>query len=107
QPVPVAFRGPPTDRARRLTMAGAWRLVRLYRRSLGAHIRAALEYEFDFWLLVIGAVVTQLVGLAFVGALFSKVPHLNGWRFADVVMIFSLVVLAEGVGSLFFEGTWR
>lgn len=82
-------------------------MVWFYRRSLGAHLRAAVEYEADFWLLVVAAVLTQLVGLVFLGAIFARVPHLNGWRFADVVMIFSLVVIAEGVGSLFFEGTWR
>lgn len=82
-------------------------MIRLYRRGLGAHLRAALEYEADFWLLVVAAVLTQAVGLAFLGAVFSRVPHLNGWRFPDVVLIFALVILAEGVGSLFFEGTWR
>jgi len=83
------------------------RLVRLYRRSLGAHLRATLEYEADFWLLVFGAVLTQVVGLVFLGAVFARVPHINGWDFADVALIFSLVVIAEGIGSLFFEGTWH
>jgi ABC-2 type transport system permease protein len=86
---------------------GGRRLARLYRRSLGAHLRAALEYESDFWLLVVAAILTQVVGLVFLGAVFSRVPDINGWRFADVVLIFSMVVVAEGVGSLFFEGTWR
>jgi len=86
---------------------GVRRGVRLYRRSLGAHLRATLEYEADFWLLVVAAILTQVVGLVFLGAVFARVPHLNGWDFADVVLIFALVVIAEGIGSLFFEGTWR
>lgn len=86
---------------------GIGRLVRLYRRGLGAHLRAALEYEADFWLLIVAAVLTQAVGLVFLGAIFARVPHLDGWRFADVALIYSLVVIAEGIGSLFFEGAWR
>jgi len=83
------------------------RTVRLYRRGLGAHLRAVLEYEADFWLLVGAAVLTQLVGLVFLGAIFSRVPHLAGWQFPEVVLIFAMVVIAEGIGSLLFEGTWR
>ncbi|HEU5111433.1 MAG TPA: ABC-2 family transporter protein [Micromonosporaceae bacterium] len=86
---------------------GLRRGARLYRRSLGAHMRATLEYEADFWLLVFAAILTQVVGLVFLGAVFARVPHINGWDFADVALIFSLVVIAEGIGSLFFEGTWR
>ncbi|HYN93995.1 MAG TPA: ABC-2 family transporter protein [Pilimelia sp.] len=86
---------------------GLRRLGWLYRRSLGAHLRAALEYEADFWLLVVAAVLTQVVGLVFLNAIFSRVPRLAGWEFADVALIFSLVVVAEGIGSLFFEGAWR
>ena len=87
--------------------SGLRRTAWLYRRSLGAHLRATMEYEADFWLLVFAAVLTQVVGLVFLGAVFARVPHINGWDFADVALIYALVVIAEGVGSLFFEGTWR
>ncbi|MFY1651181.1 ABC transporter permease [Solwaraspora sp. WMMB762] len=86
---------------------GLRRGVRLYRRSLGAHLRSTLEYEADFWILVAGSALTQLVGLAFLGAVFSRVPHVNGWTFAEVVLIYSVVVLSDAVGPLLFEGVWR
>jgi len=89
------------------SMRGIRRTLRLYRRGLGAHLRANMEYEADFWLLVLGAALTQVMGLVFLSAVFARVPHINGWDFPDVVLIFSLVVIAEGIGSLFFEGTWR
>ena len=49
----------------------------------------------------------QVVNIVFLSALFAKVPMLNGWTFWSVVMMFGAVALAEGVGSLFFEGMWR
>jgi ABC-2 type transport system permease protein len=66
-----------------------------------------MEYEADFWLLVFGSALTQVVGLVFLGAVFARVPHLAGWPFAEVVLIYSLVVLGDAFGPLFFEGMWR
>jgi ABC-2 type transport system permease protein len=85
----------------------ARRTAWLYRRCLGAHLRAALEYQSDFWLIIVAAVFTQITGLIFLRAVFSRIPRLDGWTFAEVVVIFSMMVIAEGVGSLCFEGAWH
>jgi ABC-2 type transport system permease protein len=87
--------------------ARARRTVWLYRRCLEAHLRAALEYQADFWLIIVAAILTQVAGLVFLGAVFSRIPRLDGWTFAEVVVIFALMVIAEGIGSLFFEGAWH
>jgi viologen exporter family transport system permease protein len=81
--------------------------MRLYLRLLGAHFRSLLEYEADFWILAVATVLMQVVNIVFLSALFAKVPAINGWSFWAVVMMFGAVALAEGVGSLFFEGTWN
>ncbi|WP_436534378.1 ABC transporter permease [Actinoplanes sp. HUAS TT8] len=82
------------------------RTFRLYLRLLGAHVRSMLEYESDFLLMAGATVLTQVVNVVFVSALFARVPQLNGWTFWAVVIMFGLVALAEGVGSLFFQGMW-
>jgi ABC-2 type transport system permease protein len=83
------------------------RVVRLYVRLLGAHLRSLLEYEGDFWVMMAGTVLMQVVNVAFLSAIFAKVPAINGWSFWAVVAMFAMVAIAEGVGSLFFEGMWR
>jgi ABC-2 type transport system permease protein len=83
------------------------RTARIYLRLLGAHLRALLEYESDFWIMAVATVLMQAVNVIFLAALFAKVPALNGWTFWAVVLMFGAVALAEGVGSLFFEGMWR
>ncbi len=87
-------------------MARARRAIWLYRRSLGAHLRAVLEYEADFWILVGAAALTQIVGLVFLWTVFRRIPEINGWGFWEIVLIYALVYVAEGVGSLFFNGIW-
>ncbi|GGM61646.1 ABC transporter permease [Dactylosporangium sucinum] len=82
-------------------------MIRLYGRLLGAHLRSLLEYEADFWLMIFGTAMMQVVNVAFLSAIFAKVPHINGWSFWAVVAMFGMVAVAEGVGSLFFEGMWN
>ncbi|GAA3451996.1 ABC transporter permease [Dactylosporangium matsuzakiense] len=82
------------------------RIVRLYVRLLGAHLRSLLEYEGDFWIMMAGTLVMQVVNVVFLSAIFAKVPAINGWTFWAVVAMFGMVAVAEGVGSLFFEGMW-
>jgi ABC-2 type transport system permease protein len=82
------------------------RTARLYFRLLGAHFRSMLEYQADFLILAAATVLMQVVNVVFLSALFAKVPVLNGWTFWSVVMMFGAVALAEGVGSLFFDGMW-
>lgn len=83
------------------------RIPRLYLRFLGTHLRGAMEYRGDFWIMMAAALLTQLVGLVFLHAVFQQIPTLNGWTFWAVVALFGVITLGEGVGSLFFEGMWR
>jgi ABC-2 type transport system permease protein len=82
------------------------RNTRLYLRLLGTHLRASLEYEADFWIMAAGAAMTQVAGFAFIAAVFSRVPTINGWTFWTVVVLFGMVGFSEGITNLFFEGMW-
>jgi ABC-2 type transport system permease protein len=85
----------------------AWRAVRLYVRFLAVQIKAILEYQSDFWVLVGGAILLNAAGFLFISAVFSRFPTIHGWTKWQVTVIYAMVFFAEGVGSLFFEGTWR
>jgi ABC-2 type transport system permease protein len=88
-------------------LRSARRLVYIYFRCLGQQMKAILAYEADFAILMFSAVLVQIVGVAFIWAIFQRIPSVNGWTFWQVVMMSALVFVTEGVGSLFFEGTWR
>ncbi len=87
-------------------MAELRRKLWLYRRLLGAHVRATLEYEADFWIMSLSAVLVQGIGVVFLWAIFRSIPRINGWQFWDVVLIYALVVVAEGLSVLFAQGAW-
>jgi ABC-2 type transport system permease protein len=79
----------------------------MYRRLLGAHLRAVLEYRADALLTIGAAVLTQLAGLVFVVMIFAQTPVLHGWTQWEVLCVCGLVMLAEGIGSLLAEGAWH
>ncbi|WP_127533248.1 ABC transporter permease [Paenibacillus kobensis] len=79
----------------------------LYRRLFGAQLKAILEYQSDFYIMIVSAVLTQLLGIVFLWVVYNRIPDINGWTFWEVVFMYAMVYLTEGFGSLFFEGTWR
>ncbi len=82
------------------------RATRIYLRLLSTHVRASLEYEADFWIMVVGAALTQVAGFVFIAAVFARVPDINGWTFWTVALLFGMVAFSEGFLNLFFEGMW-
>jgi len=91
-------------------MAASLRPVRrngyLYFRLLGQQMKSILAYEADFVVLMFSAVLLQLAGFIFIWTIFQRIPDVNGWTFWQVVTMYALIFITEGVGSLFFEGTW-
>jgi ABC-2 type transport system permease protein len=83
------------------------RMVRLYRRNLGAHLRSHLEYEADFWIVAVSAIFYQTFGIFLLGAVFARVPTLNGWRFEEVVLIYGLTGFTGAFLPLVADGVWQ
>ncbi|WP_040952630.1 ABC transporter permease [Gorillibacterium massiliense] len=79
----------------------------LYRRLFTQQLRAILEYQADFFIMIGAAVLTQLLGFIFLWVVYQRIPDINGWKFWEVTFMYAMVFFTEGVGSLFFEGTWR
>ncbi len=57
--------------------------------------------------MLFSAVIVQIAGFLFIWTIFQRIPTINGWSMWQVVMMYALIFVTEGVGSLFFEGTWR
>jgi ABC-2 type transport system permease protein len=91
-------------------MAASLRPVRrgiyIYFRLLGQQMKSILAYQADFVVLLFSAVIVQIAGFLFIWTIFQRIPSINGWTFWQVVTMYALIFITEGVGSLFFEGTW-
>ncbi|MNM11039.1 hypothetical protein D3C81_211800 [compost metagenome] len=83
------------------------RVLFLYRRLFVQQLKAILEYSSDFYVMVLAAALTQIVGFLFLWVVFSRIPVIQGWTMWEVAFMYAAIYVSEGVGSLFFEGTWR
>lgn len=83
------------------------RTLRIYFRILGAHLRSTLEYEADFWIMIVAGVLFQVLNLLFLSAVFSHVPTINGWSYAECVLISGIYGIIAGLSPIFLEGMWN
>ncbi|CAM3431608.1 ABC transporter permease [Marinicrinis lubricantis] len=83
------------------------RLFYLYCRLYSQQLKAMMEYSADFYIMVGAAALTQITGFLFLWVVFSRIPDIQGWGLWEVAFMYAMIYVSEGVGSLFFEGTWR
>ena len=81
--------------------------IYVYARLLSQHIKATLEYQANFVIMIVAAVISQVLGLASLWVIYQNIPSIQGWSFWAAASIYALVFLTEGVVSLFFEGVWH
>lgn len=81
--------------------------MRIYFRILGAHLRSRLEYEADFAIMIVAGLMFQVLNLLFLSAIFAQVPAINGWTYAECVLISGIYAIIAGLSPLFFEGMWN
>src|SRR5690606_35027294 len=78
----------------------------IYFRFLIQQVKAILEYQSDFFIAMAAGLLTQSLGLIFIWAIFERIPHINGWSLWEIVFMYSLIFIAEGVSSFLFNGIW-
>jgi ABC-2 type transport system permease protein len=83
------------------------RTLFLFWRFIGQNVKIRLEYKADFVLMLVSGSALQLLGLLFLGVLFSRIPPIQGWGLWDIVLMLSSIYFTEGIVSFAFEGMWR
>jgi ABC-2 type transport system permease protein len=70
------------------------------------HFRVVLEYQSDFWILMLAGIVTQSLGLVFIGAVFTRIPTVHGWNLNEMVVLYAVVGLTQASVTLLADGIW-
>jgi ABC-2 type transport system permease protein len=76
-------------------------LATIYRRLVGARIRAHLEHRTSFVLFTIGQVLSTVMDLLTVVIIFGHVTELAGWTYDEVLFLYGASTLAYGLSDLF------
>jgi ABC-2 type transport system permease protein len=82
------------------------RMFYLYFRLMGQNLKALLEYQSDFFIMIVASAFTQVLGFIFISVVYIRIPDIQGWKFWEVAFIYAMIFFTEGAASFFFEGTW-
>lgn len=80
--------------------------LRICARLVGLNLRAAMEYEADFWIGIVGMGLTHVTGFLFVWTIFANVPAVAGWGLWETAFLYGLSVIPRGLAELFCDGPW-
>lgn len=77
--------------------------VRLYLFLLGINIQSRLAYRGEFILSLVSVSTELTVRLVFLGVIYSFIPSLAGWTYAQMLLLFASSFILEAVAWF----TWR
>lgn len=73
----------------------------IYRKLLGARIRADWQYRLSFVLFTIGQATSTVLDVLTIAVLFSQVPALAGWSLHEVLFLYATSAVAFGLADTF------
>src|ERR671924_216496 len=73
----------------------------MYRRMVGARVRADWQYRTSFLLYLGGQTVVASADFAVIAVIFTSVHRLAGWTSTEVAFLYGAAGLAFGLGDLF------
>jgi ABC-2 type transport system permease protein len=72
----------------------------VYRRLVGARMRADWQYRTSFFLFLAGQTAVAFADFLLIAAIFTNVDLLGGWSAAEVALLFGLSGVSFGLGDL-------
>jgi ABC-2 type transport system permease protein len=81
--------------------------MRVYGKLQLLHLAVSLEYEADFWIGIVGAVLRHTVGFFFIWVLFQRIPQIMNWTLWELVSLYALSIIPIGLVEIFYDGQWR
>jgi ABC-2 type transport system permease protein len=80
--------------------------TRIYFLIVSQYLKARMQYKVDFWISSIGMLLQSLVGYFTLWVLFRTIPALAGWRYDELVFLYSFSLLAMSPASIVFDNVW-
>ena len=76
------------------------KLVTLLGHYFAQYAKTRLAYKTDFFVAVFTSVLATLAGYGFVLILFTRIPHLKGWSFEEVLFIYGFSLIPMGLFNI-------
>ena len=78
--------------------------IRLYARYVGVSLRSQMQYPGSFIATSFGAFASTITDFIAIWALFARFRQIEGWRFADVAMLYGTISIAFAFADALTRG---
>lgn len=80
--------------------------IRLHLIFIKQYLKLLMEYKLDFFIGIIGVLLTQGLAILFLNIIFQHIPRLAGWDFQEICFIYGFSLIPKGLDHLFFDNLW-
>ncbi|TBX05611.1 ABC transporter permease [Clostridium perfringens] len=70
------------------------------------YIKILIQSKLDFFLGILGFVITQASNLIIIFIIFKQIPNLNGWNMEEIIFIYGFSQIPRGIDHLFTDNLW-
>jgi len=81
--------------------------LKIYFSIIAQDIKAKMSYRADFIISLIGMLVTNVVGFISFWILFQNFPSISGWKYEEIVFLYSFSLIALVPQQCLFDNNWN
>lgn len=81
--------------------------ARLYGLLVGQYIKSRMQYRFDFFISTFSIILANVSGFIALKILMNNLEILAGWKFEEMVFIYSFSLLAQAPLQICFDHIWQ
>lgn len=82
------------------------RYCRLYKVLVSQFFKVILQSKVDFFIGLVGFLLTQIMGIVFLYLVFGQIPSLQGWTLDQLIFIYGFAQIPRGIDHLLTDNLW-
>lgn len=79
----------------------------IYIKILKIYIKMRLSYRADFIIGFFGMIIKSFSGIITLGVIFTSIPQINGWNYADLLFLYAFSSLSMMLIDTFLPNLWN
>jgi ABC-2 type transport system permease protein len=83
-----------------------YRYLELYYAFLKQRLKILLEYRVNFLIGALSTLLSQAASVTVIWIVMMHVPHISGWSYNEILLIYGLITIAKGVNHMFADNLW-
>lgn len=78
--------------------------MKLYFRYFSIHVRSIMQYKVSFFMTAFGQFLVAFTGFISIAFMFDRFHEVQGFQYSEVLLCFSVVLMAFSLSETFFRG---